>query len=58
MLTRAAVAIPAAVSSPISIAIPTDRALIASDLVEIVVFFEEVRNVEKRIALEAYIDES
>jgi hypothetical protein len=56
-LTAASIAIPAAVSA--SIAIPvTHRALVASDLVEIVVLLEEVRNVEKRVTFEAYIDES
>ena len=59
LLTGTAVAIPTSVSAPIAIPFPvTHRALVAGDLVEIVVLFEEVRNVEKRVALESYIDES
>ncbi len=44
LLTRAAVAISAAVSSPVAVTIP-HRPFVASDLVEIVVLFEEVRDV-------------
>jgi hypothetical protein len=58
-LTAASIAIPASFPSAIAIAFPiSDRSLIAGDLVEIVMLFEKVRNVEKRVALEANIDES
>jgi hypothetical protein len=39
LLTSAAIAIPSPVPAPIAIA---NRALVAGDLVEIVVFFEEI----------------
>jgi hypothetical protein len=54
-LTAASISIP--IPAPAALAF-TDWALIAGDLIEILVLFEEIRNVEKCIALQAYIDES
>jgi hypothetical protein len=57
LLTAASIAIPSPVAAPIAFPV-ADRALIAGDLIEILMLLEEVGNVEKCVALQAYIDES
>jgi hypothetical protein len=50
--------IPISPAVTVAIAILAHGALVAGYLVEVVVLFEEVGNVEKRVAFEAHIDES
>ena len=55
-LVAPAVAVPSTITVPAAIPI-AHRPLVAGDLVEVVVLFKEVRNVQERIALQAHVDE-
>ena len=61
-LARTAITVAATIPVTPAVTIPVSvlphGALVAGYLVEVVVLFEEVRNVEKRVAFEAHIDES
>ena len=59
-LTGAAIPVASTITPAVTIpvAILPHRALVAGDLVEVVVLFKEVRNVEKRVAFQAHIHES